>query len=79
MARSRGARSVGPAVRPFVLDDATPASPPTTPSATIDPTLTDSPRAKLDERVQRWLKERERYERRRGSPAGSDATGPTSK
>lgn len=82
MARSRRARGVGPPVRPFVLDDVTPASPPSAPPAASDLAETERPRANLDERVRRWLKERERYERRRAAGEAAEppvGTGSTSK
>ncbi len=66
-------------MRPFVLDDATPAPRPTAPSPVSDPAATESPRARLDERVRRWLEERERYEQRQAAADSADPAGPTSK
>ena len=53
-----------------MLDDATPAPAPSsvTASEAADDPLRDHPTALLDERVRAWLKERERYERRRTAP-----------
>jgi len=74
VARHRRASSVKqPGIRPMVLDDATGAPAPGTARAEDTAAAAESPTLRLDERVRRWLEERERFEhRRRPTPATDD-------
>ena len=86
MARGRGAHRLKGAVRPFVVDDVTPASAPSRPAEPGEDPLREHPTALLDERVRRWLRERDRFERSRTArpeepstePVGSEESSPAS-
>jgi len=83
VARSRTSRGVSVGgLRSLVLDDATAAKAPE--ASQLPPTSFGSlsGRAQLDERVLRWLNERERFDRRKRSrderPEGGDVASSTS-
>ena len=65
MARHRRSGGVKEsAVRRYVLDDATGAVRPAAARSEESQAASDSPTARMDERIARWMQERERFERR---------------